>query len=95
MQVALFVTCLGDTVFPEAPKATVTVLERLGHAVVFPRDQTCCGQLHLNTGYSGHGIMTSPAGSRLVVDLITGRASQSTNPFRHDRSMVERPLDIL
>jgi glycine/D-amino acid oxidase-like deaminating enzyme len=51
--------------------------------------------LHLNTGYSGHGIMTSPAGSRLVVDLLTGRASQADNPFRVDRPMVERPLDIL
>lgn len=51
--------------------------------------------LHLNTGYSGHGIMTSPAGSRIVVDLLTGRADQATNPFRYDRAMVERPLDIL
>ena len=51
MRVALFVTCLGDTVVPEAPKATVTVLERLGHEVVVPREQTCCGQLHLNSGY--------------------------------------------
>ena len=51
MRIALFVTCLGDTLFPEAPKATVAVLERLGHEVVFPRRQTCCGQLHLNSGY--------------------------------------------
>jgi len=51
VRVALFVTCLGDTVVPEAPKATVTVLERLGHEVVVPREQTCCGQLHLNSGY--------------------------------------------
>src|SRR3982751_1328003 len=51
MIVALFVTCLGDTLFPEAPRAAVTVLERLGHEVVFPREQTCCGQLHLNSGY--------------------------------------------
>jgi L-lactate dehydrogenase complex protein LldE len=51
VRVALFVTCLGDTLFPEAPRATVAVLERLGHEVAFPRDQTCCGQLHLNSGY--------------------------------------------
>jgi L-lactate dehydrogenase complex protein LldE len=51
MRVALFVTCLGDTLFPQVPRAVVTVLERLGHEVVFPRDQTCCGQLHLNSGY--------------------------------------------
>jgi L-lactate dehydrogenase complex protein LldE len=51
MRLALFATCLGDTVFPAAPQATVTVLERLGHEVVFPEAQTCCGQLHLNSGY--------------------------------------------
>jgi L-lactate dehydrogenase complex protein LldE len=51
MRIGLFVTCLGDTLFPAAPRATVTVLERLGHEVVFPREQTCCGQLHQNSGY--------------------------------------------
>jgi L-lactate dehydrogenase complex protein LldE len=51
-RVALFVTCLGDTLFPNVGAATVTVLERLGIGVDFPRAQTCCGQLHLNAGYA-------------------------------------------
>jgi L-lactate dehydrogenase complex protein LldE len=51
MRVALFVTCLNDTLFPEAGIATVRVLERLGHEVEFPEAQTCCGQLHFNSGY--------------------------------------------
>ena len=51
MRVSLFVTCLTDTVAPETGIAVVRVLERLGHEVVFRRDQTCCGQMHLNTGY--------------------------------------------
>src|SRR5256714_7367566 len=51
MRIGLFVTCLGDTLFPEAPRATVAVLERLGHEVVFPREQTRCGQLHQHSGY--------------------------------------------
>jgi L-lactate dehydrogenase complex protein LldE len=50
-RVALFATCIGDTIFPEACRATVTVLEDLGHEVVFPTEQTCCGQMHLNSGY--------------------------------------------
>ncbi len=37
--------------FPETGKAVVRVLERLGHAVEFRRQQTCCGQMHYNTGY--------------------------------------------
>ena len=51
MRIALFITCIGDTLFPEAGQATVQVLERLGHEVVFPEEQTCCGQMHLNSGY--------------------------------------------
>lgn len=55
MRIALFATCVGDTMFPEAARATVAVLERLGHEVVFPREQTCCGQLHVNSGYAREG----------------------------------------
>jgi glycine/D-amino acid oxidase-like deaminating enzyme len=51
--------------------------------------------LHLNVGYSGHGIMGSGGGSRLVVDALLGRLAASENPFRPQRVMVERPLDIL
>lgn len=56
MKVALFVTCVNDGLFPETPKAVVQVLERLGHDVVFPTEQTCCGQLHLNAGYRQEGL---------------------------------------
>jgi L-lactate dehydrogenase complex protein LldE len=78
MRIALFVTCVGDTLFPEAGRATVTVLERLGHEVVFPAEQTCCGQMHLNSGYpdeaerlvrrliatlSGFDLIVSPSSS--------------------------------
>jgi L-lactate dehydrogenase complex protein LldE len=51
MRVALFVPCLNDAVFPEAAIATVRLLERLGHELEYPAAQTCCGQLHFNTGY--------------------------------------------
>ncbi len=55
MKVALFVTCLNDAVFPQTGQATVEVLERVGAAVVFPTGQTCCGQMHVNTGYREQG----------------------------------------
>jgi sarcosine oxidase, subunit beta len=51
--------------------------------------------LHLNGGYSGHGIMASAAGSRIVVDLLTGRADPAANAFRVDRSFAPRERDIL
>lgn len=51
MRVGLFVTCLTDSLFPEAGRATVTLLERLGVEVAFPEQQGCCGQMHINTGF--------------------------------------------
>ena len=51
--------------------------------------------LHLNGGYSGHGIMASAGGSRRVVDLITGAADPAENPFRPDRQIDVREHDIL
>ena len=51
MKVAIFPSCIVDTVFPEAGAAAIRLLERLGIEVDFPLEQTCCGQMHLNTGY--------------------------------------------
>ena len=51
MRVALFITCFNDTLFPETGRATVELLERLGCEVDFPLEQTCCGQMHGNSGY--------------------------------------------
>jgi L-lactate dehydrogenase complex protein LldE len=52
MQLSLMITCLGDIVRPEAGKAVVHILRRLGHSIDFPRDQTCCGQPMFNSGYA-------------------------------------------
>jgi L-lactate dehydrogenase complex protein LldE len=51
MKISLFITCYNDTLFPETGKAVVSLLERLGHEVEFRSAQTCCGQMHYNTGY--------------------------------------------
>ncbi len=56
MRAALFITCFNDTLFPETGRATVEVLERVGVAVEFPAEQTCCGQMHFNTGYQRQAI---------------------------------------
>jgi L-lactate dehydrogenase complex protein LldE len=56
VRVALFVTCLGDTLFPSAGQAVVRLLERLGVEVEFPEEQTCCGQMHLNSGFADEGL---------------------------------------
>lgn len=51
MRVALFLTCVNDTLYPHTGRATVKLLTRLGVEVDFPQAQTCCGQAHYNTGY--------------------------------------------
>jgi sarcosine oxidase subunit beta len=51
--------------------------------------------LCVNTGYSGHGIMAGPAGSRILVDLLVARMHAESNPFRLDRIFVHRELDVL
>jgi L-lactate dehydrogenase complex protein LldE len=56
MRISLFIACYNDTLFPETGIAVTRVLERLGHTVVFPIEQTCCGQMHYNTGYHREAV---------------------------------------
>ncbi|GII79033.1 Fe-S oxidoreductase [Sphaerisporangium rufum] len=68
MRVGLFVTCVNDTLFPETGKAVVTLLRRLGCEVDFPMAQTCCGQMHVNTGYRDEGVRLA----RGFLDVFAG-----------------------
>jgi L-lactate dehydrogenase complex protein LldE len=63
MRAALFITCFNDTLFPSVGRATVTLLERLGVDVDFPEEQTCCGQMHWNSGYQ---LEAAPLARRFV-----------------------------
>jgi L-lactate dehydrogenase complex protein LldE len=56
LRASLFITCFNDTLFPATGIAVVELLERLGHEVDFPEEQTCCGQMHLNSGYADEAI---------------------------------------
>jgi L-lactate dehydrogenase complex protein LldE len=56
LRVSLFITCFNDTLFPRTGIAVVELLERLGHQVDFPEEQTCCGQMHLNSGYAREAL---------------------------------------
>src|SRR6266542_4156085 len=72
-----------------------------GHYTMTPDHRPLIGStavegLLLNSGYSGRGVMAGPAGSRHLVDLLSGKISAADNPFRPDRSFAERPaFDIL
>jgi L-lactate dehydrogenase complex protein LldE len=56
MRASLFITCYNDTLFPETGRAVVEVLERLGVELEFRPQQTCCGQMHANTGFRGEAF---------------------------------------
>ena len=92
MRIALFVTCLADTLFPAVGRATVGLLERLGHEVVFPGAQTCCGQMHVNTGYVREAV---PLVRRYVevfepFEVIVAPSGSCTGSVRHQHAMVAR-----
>jgi L-lactate dehydrogenase complex protein LldE len=87
VRVGLFVTCLGDTLFPEASKAVVRVLERLGHEVEFPRAQTCCGQLHANSGYRDEALALATRFERIFerFDAVVSPSSSCVGMIREFR----------
>ena len=92
MRIALFVTCLADTLFPDVGKSTTVLLERLGHQVVFPGAQTCCGQMHVNTGYQREAL---PLVRRYVetfepYDVIVAPSGSCVGSIRHQHAMVAR-----
>lgn len=51
MKVALFIPCYIDQFYPNVAIATLELLEKLGCEVVFPLNQTCCGQPMANAGF--------------------------------------------
>ncbi|THH40357.1 (Fe-S)-binding protein [Neolewinella litorea] len=50
MTVGLFIPCYIDQFYPRAGVATLQLLEKVGCTVIYPRQQTCCGQPLANSG---------------------------------------------
>jgi L-lactate dehydrogenase complex protein LldE len=90
VRIALFVTCLADTMFPAVAKATVLLLERLGHEVVFPEQQTCCGQMHINTGYQHQALPLVRRHVRTFepYDVIVAPSGSCVGSVRHQHATV-------
>jgi L-lactate dehydrogenase complex protein LldE len=92
MRIALFVTCLADTVYPSVGRATVALLERLGHEVVFPSGQTCCGQMHVNTGYQQQALPLIRQHVRVFepYDVVVAPSGSCVGTVRHQHAQVAR-----
>ncbi len=92
MRIALFVTCLTDGLFPDVGRATVSLLERLGHEVVFPDRQTCCGQMHTNTGYQREAVPLVRQHVEVFepYDVVVAPSGSCVGSVRHQHAMVAR-----
>jgi L-lactate dehydrogenase complex protein LldE len=84
VRVALFITCFNDTLFPETGKAVVTLLERLGCEVDVPLEQTCCGQMHFNSGYAEDGLALARRFERVFdgYDAVVSPSASCTGMVR-------------
>jgi L-lactate dehydrogenase complex protein LldE len=90
MRVALFTTCLVDALFPDAGRATVRLLERLGQPVEFPLEQTCCGQMHVNSGYFETKLVRRYVEVFSDYDAVVVPSGSCTGSIRHQHAMVAR-----
>jgi L-lactate dehydrogenase complex protein LldE len=92
VRIALFATCLVDGLFPDVGLATRTVLRRLGHRVAFPTQQTCCGQMHVNTGYPRQAVplIRNHVAALAGYDAVVVPSGSCTAAIRHQHAAVAR-----
>lgn len=92
MKVALFSTCIGDIMYPDAVKATARLLTRLGCDVVFPTEQSCCGQMHVNTGYQKEILPQldnyADAFADPSIDYVVAPSGSCAGAVRHQHPMI-------
>lgn len=91
-RVGLFATCINDVMFPDTPKAVVTLLERLGCSVEFPMEQTCCGQMFTNSGYFPEALPTVSTFLEAFEDYeyVVGPSGSCIGAVRHQHPMLAR-----
>jgi L-lactate dehydrogenase complex protein LldE len=90
MRIAVFATCLVDGLFPDVGKATIRLLRRLGHAVELPLGQTCCGQMHVNSGYPKVALplVRSYVDTFADFDAVVVPSGSCTGSIRHQHEQV-------
>jgi L-lactate dehydrogenase complex protein LldE len=86
----VFATCLVDGLFPDVGKATIRLLRRLGHAVELPLQQTCCGQMHVNSGYpkAALPLVRSYVDTFVGFDAVVVPSGSCTGSIRHQHEQV-------
>ena len=110
MRIGLFIPCYIDAFFPKVGIATLELLERFGHDVHYPRDQTCCGQPMANSGFnaecadtealfvrnfSGFDYVVSPSGSCVHHIRDNFDAIEQTDEVKEVRSRTFELVEFL
>ena len=92
VRVALFATCLVDTLAPQVAHATATLLQRLGHEIEVPPEQSCCGQMHINTGYRREAvpIIANHVRAFAGAEAIIAPSASCVASIRHQQADVAR-----
>jgi len=90
MKVGLFIPCYIDQFYPQVAIATMELLEKLGCEIVFPLNQTCCGQPMANSGFAklSEGCDKNFVGNFSEVDYIV---SPSGSCVLHVKEHLHHP----
>ncbi|MDB6158146.1 MAG: iron-sulfur (Fe-S) oxidoreductase [Gammaproteobacteria bacterium] len=97
MRIGLFVPCYIDAFFPEVGIATLELLERFGHEVVYPRDQTCCGQPMANSGFNADCAATEALFVRNFsgFDYIVAPSESCVHHVRDNFDAIEQTPEVI
>jgi L-lactate dehydrogenase complex protein LldE len=97
MKVGLFIPCYVDAFFPEVGIATLELLERLGVEVVYPLDQTCCGQPMGNSGCQEDAAATEALFVKnfAAFDYIVGPTGSCTHHIRENLTAIPQTADVV
>jgi L-lactate dehydrogenase complex protein LldE len=94
MRVGIFITCLVDGIFPNVGVATVELLKRLNLEIDVPIQQTCCGQMHINTGYRAKVIplLKNQVRSFKNCDFVVAPSASCVGTVRHQYETIAREV---
>jgi L-lactate dehydrogenase complex protein LldE len=96
MRIGLFIPCYIDAMFPEVGIATLELLERFGHDVHYPRDQTCCGQPMVNSGFNAEAAATEALFVRnfSCFDYVVAPSGSCVHHVRDDFDAIEQTDEV-
>jgi L-lactate dehydrogenase complex protein LldE len=85
LKVGLFITCIVDSIFPNVGVAMTKILQAHGCEVVFPQEQTCCGQPSFNSGYcdASRDVATTLLRAFEDADVVVSPSGSCVGMIRH------------